>query len=144
MTDARKEYGDIIDREHPVSEKHPRMPRRNRAAQFAPFAALTGYDDLIRESERETDAPPVLDENELEALNDKLILLTRSADMPEAEFTVFLPDGKKPGGRYETLRGRILRFDEFARSLTLDSGEIIRVDAIAQIRCEALSRYAEP
>lgn len=52
MTDARKEYADIIDREHPVSEKHPRMPRRNRAAQFAPFAALTGLDSAMDETAR--------------------------------------------------------------------------------------------
>ena len=143
MTDARKEYGDIIDREHPDPEKHPRMPRRNRAAQFAPFAALTGYDDLIRESERETDAPPVLDENELEELNDKLTFLLQSEDRPEAEFTVFVPDGKKPGGKYAAVRGRVLRFDEFARSLTLDSGVVIRCDTIVQIKCEALSRYRD-
>ena len=143
MTDARKEYGDIIDREHHVSERHPRMPRMNRAAQFAPFAALTGYDDLIRETERETDAPPVLDENELEELNDKLAFLLQSEGMPEAEFTVFLPDGKKSGGKYVTVRGRILRFDEFARSLTLDSGEVIRCETIARIRSDALSRYRD-
>ena len=58
-------YDDIIGLEHPTSKKHRPMARRDRAAQFAPFAALTGYDDLIRESERDTDAPPVLDENEL-------------------------------------------------------------------------------
>ena len=60
MRSAREEYADIIDRAHPVSEKHPPMSRANRAAQFAPFAALTGYDELIRETERETaarDAP---------------------------------------------------------------------------------------
>ena len=143
MKERLESYEDIIELPHHQSSRRPHMPLNERAAQFSPFAALTGYDDLIRESERETDAPPVLDENELEALNDKLILLTRSADTPEAEFTVFVPDGKKPGGKLTTVRGRVLRFDEFARSLTLDSGETIRVDTIAQILCEALSRYPD-
>ena len=69
MNDARTQYGDIIDREHPDSPKHPRMPRKNRAAQFAPFAALTGYDDLINEAARYTERRIVLDENKKEELN---------------------------------------------------------------------------
>lgn len=75
MSDARKEYADIIDREHHVSKKRQQMARLNRAAQFAPFAALTGYDDLIRESERETDEQLDLDEDSKAALNEKLVWL---------------------------------------------------------------------
>ena len=140
MKDA---YEKIFGLPHYSSRKRGRMAADKRAAQFAPFAALSGYEDLIRESERETDAPPVLDENELEELNDKLTFLLQSEDRPEAEFTVFVPDGKKPGGKYAAVRGRVLRFDEFARSLTLDSGAVIRCDTIAQIKCEALSRYRD-
>ena len=87
MSGARERYGDIIDREHPRSPKHPGMPRKNRAAQFAPFAALTGYDDLIHEAARYTEQRIVLDENKKEELNRKLHILLNAEDAPEAVFT---------------------------------------------------------
>ncbi|MBR6322066.1 MAG: hypothetical protein IKR59_04275 [Lachnospiraceae bacterium] len=133
------EYADIIDREHPVSEKHPPMPRLNRAAQFAPFAALTGYNDLIRESERETDARAELDESSIEALNRKLVWLLRQADPPEAAFTCFIPDGKKAGGSYKTVTGRLSRYDQFSRSVALDNGATLFIDDIREITIESPS-----
>ena len=134
--DAREVYGDIIDREHHVSTKRLQMPRLSRAVQFAPYATLKGYDDLVRESARETEAQRMLDENEIEELNDKLVLLRQLDHAPEASFTVFVPDGKKAGGKYEVKRGKPVRFDEYARSITLDSGEVIPIGAIVQIDCE--------
>lgn len=142
MPDARIEYADIIDRAHPVSAKHPPMSRLNRAAQFAPFAALTGYDDLIRESERETDARTELDESGLEALDRKLVWLLRQADPPEASFTFFVPDGKKAGGAYETAAGRPVRYDPLSRSVTLDSGETLFIDDVREIECDAFPETA--
>ncbi len=142
--DARAIYADIIEREHHVSAKRPQMPRLSRAVQFAPYATLKGYDDLVRESARETDAQRRLDENEIEELNDKLVLLEQLDDPPEAAFTVFVPDGKKAGGRYAVLRGRIKRFDAPERRITLSGGEVIRVENIVQIDCDALSRYWDP
>lgn len=136
MADARIEYADIIDREHPVSAKHPPMSRLNRAAQFAPFAALTGYDDLIRESERETDTRTELDESSIEELNRKLVWLLRQDDPPEAAFTFFVPDSKKAGGAYETVTGKLLRYDQFARSITLDNGETLFIDDIRAIESD--------
>ena len=136
MNDARTEYADIIDREHPISVKHPPMSRLNRAAQFAPFAALTGYDDLIRESERETDARTELDESSIEELNRKLVWLLRQDDPPEASFTFFVPDSKKAGGAYEAVTGKLLRYDQFSRSITLDSGETLFIDDIRDINNE--------
>ena len=136
MADARIEYADIIDREHPVSAKHPPMSRLNRAAQFAPFAALTGYDDLIRESERETDTRTELDESSIEELNRKLVWLLRQDDPPEASFTFFVPDSKKAGGAYETVTGKLLRYDQFARSITLDNGETLFIDDIRAIESD--------
>ncbi len=138
--DARRIYGDIIDREHHVSSKRPPMPRRNRAAQFAPYAALTGYDELIRESERETEARRELEEDELQELNRRLLRLLQAEDAPEALFTVFEPDGKKAGGRYVTLRGRIARFSEADGAVTLDSGAELPIESIVQIECEAVFR----
>ena len=136
--EARAVYGDIIHREHHVSPKRPRMPRLHRAAQFAPYATLKGYEDLVREAARETDAQRILDESEIEALNEKLVLLQQLEDAPEASFTVFVPDRKKAGGKYAVLRGRLSRFDEYARSITLDSGEVIPIEHIAGIEWEGL------
>ena len=138
--DARRIYGDIIDRAHHVSSRRPPMPRRNRAAQFAPFAALTGYDELIRESERETDARRELEEDELQELNRRLLRLLQAEEAPEALFTVFEPDGKKAGGRYVTLRGRIARFSEADGAVTLDSGAELPIENIVRIECEAVFR----
>ena len=138
--EARAVYGDLIDREHHVSAKRPQMPRLSRAAQFAPYAALKGYDDLIRESERETDARRVLDENEIEALNHQLVFLQQLEEAPEASFTVFVPDGKKAGGKYAVLRGRLTRFDEYEHSITLDNGRVIGIENIVRIDSDVLSR----
>ncbi len=138
--DARAVYAEIIDREHHVSSKRPQMPRLSRAVQFAPYATLKGYDELVREAARETDARRLLDENEIEELNDKLVLLRQLDEAPEASFTVFVPDERKEGGSFAVLRGRLKRFDEQTRSLTLDSGEVIRGGDILQIDCEALFR----
>lgn len=139
MDDARKEYGDIIDREHPVSEKHPPMPRNKRAAQFAPFAALSGYDDLIREAARETDRRTEPGEDALAELDRKLNWLFRQSDPPEASFTVFIPDGQKAGGAYQTVRGRPLRYDRHTESITLSGGETLFIDDLRAIDCEAFS-----
>ena len=137
--DARTVYGDIIDRKHHVSSKHPQMPRSSRAAQFAPYATLKGYEELVRESARETDARRILDENEIAELNDKLVFLLQQEDPPEVTITVFVPDERKDGGRYEKIRGTVVRFDEWDRCLTLGSGEVIRVENILSIQDEGFA-----
>ena len=136
INDARREYAEIIDLEHPVSKKHKPMSRANRAAQFAPFAALTGYEDLIRESERETEAELLLDEDGKAELNDKLMWLFSQENPPEAAFTVYDPDGKKRGGRYITITGRVSRYDGYGQSITLENGEVVFADAITKIECD--------
>ena len=133
MNDARERYGDIIDREHPTSEKHPRMPRQNRAAQFAPFAALTGYDDLIHEAARYTERQIVLDENKKEELNRKLVLLMNAPEPQDAVFTGFVPDPNKPGGTYEALAGRIAAVDPLYCYITLDTGRVLDVGDVIEI-----------
>ena len=137
MPDARIEYADIIDRERPVSEKHPPMSRRGRAAQFAPVAALTGYDDLIRESERETDARTELDEGGAEALDRKLAWLLRQDDPPEAAFVYFVPDKKKDGGAYARAVGKPVRYDPVSRALALSGGETVFIDDLLEIESPA-------
>ena len=136
MSDARKEYADIIDREHHVSKKRQQMARLNRAAQFAPFAALTGYDDLIRESERETDEQLDLDEDSKAALNEKLVWLFHQDNPPEATFTVLVPDSKKIGGEYVPVTGKIAKYDEFSQSITLESGRVLFIEDISKIESD--------
>ncbi len=133
MSEARQKYADIIDREHHVSAKRPPMDRLSRAAQFSPFAALTGYEDLIRESERETDERWELDENSKELLNRKLIRLLERLPSPEASFVCFVPDAKKEGGEYVTVSGSVVKCDESAGTLTLDSGRVISVGSVIRV-----------
>ena len=137
MNDAKERYGDIIDLEHPDSLKHPRMPRVNRAAQFAPFAALTGYDDLICEAERYTERRIVLDEHKKEELNRKLTVLMRTEPPREAVFTCFVPDAQKSGGTYESIVGKIADVDMLNGYITLDSGRILDVGDVVEIESDA-------
>ncbi len=109
-------YDDIIDLPHPTSERHPRMPMANRAAQFSPFAALTGYGDAVRETARLTDRRVELTEAEKSVLDAKLQQLAPGAS---AEITCFQPDGKKEGGAYLTVTGVVKR---------IDAGEIVLTD----------------
>lgn len=137
MNDARERYGDLIDREHPTSPKHPRMPRTNRAAQFAPFAALTGYDDLICEAARYTERQIVLDENKKEELNRKLSVLLAADTPQEAVFTCFVPDAQKSGGTYEDVVGTVVNADFLYGYLTLNSGRILDIGDVIEIESDA-------
>lgn len=113
------------------------MPRKNRAAQFAPFAALTGYDDLIHEAARYTERQIVLDENKKEELNRKLHTLLSVNPPQEAVFTCFVRDAKKSGGTYEDVVGSIANADFLYGYLTLDSGRIIDIGDVIEIESEA-------
>ena len=113
------------------------MPLRDRAAQFAPFAALTGYDAAIRETARLTDRRIELDDEMIRLLNQQLHLICeRIAEKPEAEITFFVPDKRKEGGRYVTVRGRVRRFDSFEETLILTDKRKIRLDDVLEIRLE--------
>ena len=133
LDDARKEYGDIIDREHYVDPNHPQMSRLNRAAQFSPFAALTGYEDLIEESARLTSTQTELDESTKEEINRRLSILLKMEDPPTAEITYFVPDKKKLGGEYVTVSGKIKRFDEYSHLILLDNGTQFFLDDVSEI-----------
>lgn len=105
-------YDDIINLTHHVSERHAKMPLSSRAAQFAPFAALTGYDGIIAETGRQTKRCVELDENAIEALNKRLrTLAQRLENQPTATVTYFQPDARKDGGSYLTKTGQVKKLD---------------------------------
>ena len=126
-------YDDIIHLPHPTSGKHPRMPRPNRAAQFAPFAALSGYEDAVSETARLTNRMIEPDEDSLALLNDRLHALAADSSRPEVLFTVFEPDERKEGGAYVEIRGRIRRVDEAARMLMLTDRSTLAMERILRI-----------
>ncbi len=127
-------YDDIIHLPRPVSKKHPPMPLSKRAAQFLPFAALTGFEGEIAETARLTQAAPELGEDALMALDAQLSLLRqRLPEQPEVTVTCFIPDEKKTGGHFETLTGRARRLDEPNRLLFLTDGVKIDMDTIVEL-----------
>lgn len=130
-------YDDIISLPHHVSSTRPQMPRENRAAQFSPFAALTGYEAAIKETARLTDRRIELGENEIAELDMKLGMLTDAIDKrPEITITYFQPDTKKDGGEYVTTTGRLKRIDDVERSMILTNGDKISIADILDIECE--------
>ena len=136
MKDQRKEadYEDIIHLPHHVSSVHPHMPVSDRAAQFAPFAALTGYGDVIKETARQTDAKPELSEDEKEILDYKIQLACGlSGEKPGVRITYFVPDEKKSGGAYHTAEGRIRRINSDTEQLILEDRMQIDLDCIVDI-----------
>ena len=113
-------YDDIIHLPHHISATHPQMPAADRAAQFSPFAALTGYDTAIKEAARLTD-------KRLQ------IVSARFEECPEISITYFQPDAKKAGGAYITAIGTVKKIDENERAVTMTDGMVIPIDEIFSI-----------
>ena len=127
-------YDDMLELPHPVSAVHPRMDPQKRAAQFAPFAALTGYGDAVAEAQRLTDRRVELDENSRELLDAKLREVWECREEePEVQITYFVPDKKKEGGAYVTLSGRIQRIDRHQRQIVMTGGTVIPADEIVEL-----------
>ena len=135
-----EKYQSILNMPHHVSNVHPPMSRVNRAAQFSPFAALTGYDDLVGEAARLTDARTDVSEDDRQVLDEALAWILAQKPAPEAAFTVFVPDKKKEGGAYETVTGRVAKHDPVAQTLVLTDRREIPVADICGIRCEAYEK----
>lgn len=125
-------YDDIIYLPHHVSEKRLPMARGDRAAQFSPFAALTGYDDTIQEAGRLTDSSRELGEDGIAWVDEKLRQLAQQ-QRPYGEFTWFSPDSKKAGGSYVTVGGYVKKIDTYARTVLLEDGTAIPLDSICHI-----------
>ena len=128
-------YDEIINLPHHISKTRPQMPMSNRAAQFAPFAALTGYDSAIKETGRLTDERIELDEEALTALDRKYQLLMDTLDdAPEVTIIYFQPDERKAGGQYVSATGTVKKVDTFGRRILLQDGTRIPLDSVYDLR----------
>lgn len=135
-------YDDIIDRPHPNSYRHVRMSTRDRAAQFAPFAALTGYEAQVQETARLTDDQRELDDTERAMLNEKLRMLRDGVgEQAQVRVTYFLPDRRKQGGAYVTAEGEVRHVDEYARTLVMEDGTTIPMEHIREIGGEMFALF---
>lgn len=133
-----QKYRDIINLPHHVSSVHPHMPVTDRAAQFAPFAALTGYREVIEETARQTDTKPELSEDEKEILNYKLRLACDSSgEKADIMITYFVPDAKKAGGAYHNVSGKIRRVDSDSGVTVMEDGMKIPTEFIVDIYFES-------
>ena len=127
-------YEDIINLPHHIPKKHRPMPREARAAQFAPFAALTGYESDVNEAARYTGKRRELGEYETERLNRRINEIRDGIHgNTEVIITYFKPDEKKAGGEYLNIGGRVRKIDDYGRTLTLTSGALIPLDDISEI-----------
>ena len=140
-TNEDHRYDDIIDLPHHVSPTRPRMSAIDRAAQFSPFAALTGYDSAIKETERLTSERMELDESAKTILNEKLLIIMDALDQqPEVTIIYFQPDKKKAGGAYISTTGIVEKIDEYSGIISLSNGERLSVDQIYEIESDLFRR----
>ena len=128
-------YDDIIHLEHPVSKTHPQMSLYDRAAQFAPFAALTGHAAAIRETARR-----VLSDEVLEELNEKLNIISANIGTEQlVDITYFVQDERKAGGEYVTHSGIVKRIDLYRRAVIMADATIIPIEDISRIESDLFS-----
>ncbi len=128
-------YDEIMELPHHVSKTRPQMPMSDRAAQFAPFAALTGYESAIKETGRLTNERIELDEEALAALDRKYQLLMDTLDDAlEVTIIYFQPDERKAGGQYVSATGTVKKVDTFGRRILLQDGTRIPLDSIFDLR----------
>lgn len=134
-----KKYLDIINLPHHVSKKHEKMSLELRAAQFAPFSALTGYKEIINETERYTDTRKELNEEEKNILDYKIQLIKKYIDLKKELiliFIYFIPDNKKNGGKYKEIIGKVTKIDEYNQLIILENKIEIPIKEIVEIKGE--------
>ena len=130
-------YDDIINLPNPTSTKHPRMPLSDRAAQFSPFAALTGHEAAIKETVRQTDAKQVLSEEVMAEINVKLNLIAETIGTQQRiRITYFVPDNKKAGGAYISCSGCVKKIDEYEHTVVMEDKTVIPIEQISDIEGE--------
>ena len=128
-------YDDIINFPHHTSLKHPRMSIESRSAQFAPFSALSGYGDAIKETARLTNKKIEINEELKEILNKKIQLIQKKIkEQPQIEITYFIPDSKKDGGKYEIICNTIQKIDMYTNEFVMLDGTRININDIIDIQ----------
>ena len=126
-----------MDLPHHVSKKHPQPTMADRAARFAPFAAITGYEEMVLEEARVTDDRIEMDESSKAALNEKLNMILEFIDeQSEVSITYFEPDKRKAGGAYVTVTGTVKRIDEYEHLVIMTDGKKINIDDIYNLQGE--------
>lgn len=134
---SKFKYKDILCFEYRKQSKRAPMSEYDRAAQFMPFAALSGFGAVINETSRTTSKKHILNEDEIRILNEKLNLIIENISRkPEVEVTYFVPDSKKSGGRYETFNGRVRRIDTFEKEIIFTDKSKIKIENIMFISGE--------
>ena len=134
MNNNNEKYDDIINLPHHVSKKHPQMSIDARSAQFAPFAALTGYNDAVKETARLTSKRIELDEEQKIILDSKLQIIQKELqNTPKVIITYFMPDSKKDGGEYVTVTGIVKKIDEYKHIIILEDKTEIPILEIVDI-----------
>ncbi|MBQ7790424.1 MAG: hypothetical protein IJ399_04095 [Bacilli bacterium] len=137
-----KNYDDIINLPHYVSKKRPQMSIEARSAQFAPFAALTGYDEQVKETARLTNKKIELEEGQKEILNNKLLYILENINSkPEITFTYFVKDNKKSGGKYIDKTGIIRKIDMIEQYIQFTDKSKIDINDVLSIESELFSSY---
>lgn len=130
-------YDDIINLPHHQSDRHPHMSLHDRAAQFSPFAALTGHKGVIEEAQRQTESFRQLDESQMAFLDGKLqILQENRSSKPEVRIWHFVPDTKKKGGAYLETAGRFQKVDGRMRQVIMEDGTAISIEEIRDIQSD--------
>ena len=141
MEESRKKYADIIDLPHHQSDTRPKMSNYDRAAQFSPFAALTGHADSIKETARLTDEYSEPSEEMKAIMNEKILFLMEQLEnQPEITITFFKPYEKKQGGAYITITGVVKKIKTYERQIQMTTGDLIPIDMIFGIDGEIFSR----
>jgi hypothetical protein len=132
-------YEDVITLPHYEPKNHKRMGISNRASQFAPFAALTGYEDQIKETARLTDKKIEIDETSKNILNNKLqIINNKIKEKPEVSITYFIYDKKKSGGAYTTITGNVKKIDSIEKFIIINENTKIFMKDILSITSNIL------
>ncbi len=138
-----KMYEDIINMAYPNKDIKDDFPKSvNRAAQFAPFSALSGYEDAVKETARLTERKIELDETEKQILNSKLVYLKDNVPIEDkVSITYFVPDLKKDGGSYVTLTDDVIKVDEYKKLLIMSDGSVIPMEDIMSIESRAFNEF---
>lgn len=138
-----KMYEDIINMKYPNKEIKDDFPMSvNRAAQFAPFSALSGYEDAVKETARLTERKIELDETEKQILNSKLVYLKDNVPIDDkVSITYFVPDLRKDGGSYVTLTDDVIKVDEYKKLLVMSDGSVIPIEDIMSIESRAFVEF---